>query len=165
MNSGQLPFQYAEDLHIPVNSTVVCEDAGRLSRQASDIYVALGHGPRFNIELVSLPNRDGKRRFIHNMTARISEIRNWLNPRGLDVLSYRLPDGIWLYKIGPCHTKSSSDHRISVFIEKIHAYWCWKCPCCDSYVTANETEREPKQIQKNPLCSICQQRLESPCPV
>jgi hypothetical protein len=164
MNTGQLPFQYAEDLHIPVNTTVEGADAGRLSRQASDIYAALMDGPKFNIELVSLPNRDGKRRFIHNMTARISEIRNWLNPRGRDVLAYRLPDGIWLYKIGPCHTTSSSEHRICVGVHQSNGYWVWKCPCCDVDNVATIAKRELKQIEKNPVCEDCQKRLESPCP-
>jgi hypothetical protein len=152
---------------VPVNVTVADEDARRLGRQSDDIYRALVEGAKFNIELVVLPTRDGRRRFIHNMTARISEIRDYLEPMGLDVLTYRLPDGVWLYRLGP---RQADSRHIDIALVSLGRARMWNCPCCKSITIKNvEIDADEKSVQKsieqNPLCPSCQTRLEySPCP-
>lgn len=151
---------------VPVNVTVADEDARRLGRQSDDIYRALVDGAKFNIELVVLPTRDGRRRFIHNMTARISEIRDYLEPLELDVLRYRLPDGVWLYRLG---ARQIYGREINLALNSSSTHWRWKCPCCSAEQSRSFTDTTKNQVQKeieqNPLCPSCQTRLEcSPCP-
>ncbi len=152
---------------VPVNVTVADEDARRLGRQSDDIYRALVEGAKFNIELVVLPTRDGRRRFIHNMTARISEIRDYLEPMGLDVLTYRLPDGVWLYRLGP---RQADSRHIDIDLRYSGNAIYWRCPCCQyshchSVDLMGDYKSVQKSIEQNPLCPSCQTRLEcSPCP-
>ncbi len=85
---------------VPVNSSVSVDDQKRLSGQSRDILEALRNRPYLNTELITLPTANGQPRLIHNMTARVREIRNYLRPQEWDVQSCRLPGGIRGYPQG-----------------------------------------------------------------
>ncbi len=150
---------------IGVNSSVTSGDRKRLSEQSRDILAALREKAMFNFELIVLPKQCGGRRIIHNMTARISEIRAYLRSYGWTVATYPLQDGVWLYRL-MILDHSSSEHRIPVRVEVSDGAATWKCPCCSAedmcLVEADaDTEKVGRQVLKNPLCEKCKLRLES----
>lgn len=152
--------------NVPVNSSVSGEDQKRLSGQSRDILEALRKGPRLNTELITLPTADGRPRLIHNMTARISEIRNYLRPQGWDVQSYRLPEGIWVYRLGRRDYSQSVTRRIDIHwrADESAGLFAWKCPGCElkqwGELRPGDTVAEKeKAVVANPLCQKCHRRL------
>lgn len=129
-------------------------DQIRLKGQVGDIYQALQVSPRLNIDLLTLPTADGHRRYIQNVTARISNLRELLKPHGQTVWAIKMAGGLWLYRLGP---RKGDETLWDLGLDGEASCWSWKCPCCDKTQRNDSLKRE--EIQRMPLCNDCRLQL------